>query len=481
MLIPDSVRVPVYRDNLIAGMAMYMVGPQVLRIIFRTFVVLVGFLILSGAINTSIIGSTGVLMRIAEDGVLTDWFRKPHHKFGTSYRIVNLVAGMQLFTIVASRGNVIALGEAYAFGVIWSFTFNSLAMLVLRWKYKGERGWKVPPNLRIGKREVPIGLISVFMVLLTTALVNLFTKSVATVSGILFATTFFIIFTVSERDNKRRRTTTELQMKEHFQLEHEDAVGREVLQIDPGCVVVTMRDANNPFALKWTLARTNTGDQDVVVLTARMVGAGGPLILSASDQLFSEYEQMLFTKAVSVAESFGKHISLLVVPAGDIFAALVQTANSLEAAAVVSGLSSKMSAHEQAYRVGQAWEALPEPKKQITFYVVSPNGEAESFNIWPHAPSLRADDVELVHRLWLNFRRDPEMQNLHHSDIVTHALTRLAAEYARDKQETLLGLRRRVQDGSPAARLGEAGNPVTQPGGEYAVRAPRADDQEGSS
>ena len=233
MLIPDAVRVPVYRDNLIAGLAMYMVGPQVLRIIFRVFVVLVGFLILSGAINTSIIGSTGVLMRIAEDGVLTDWFRKPHHKFGTSYRIVNLVVAMQLFTIVASRGNVIALGEAYAFGVIWSFTFNSLAMLVLRWKYKGERGWKVPPNIRIGKREIPVGLISVFMVLLTTAIVNLFTKSVATVSGILFATTFFIIFTFSERDNRRRRTTTELQMKEHFQLEHEDTVGREVLQIDP--------------------------------------------------------------------------------------------------------------------------------------------------------------------------------------------------------------------------------------------------------
>jgi hypothetical protein len=43
MLIPDAVRVPVYRDNLIAGLAMYMVGPQVLRIIFRVFVVLVGF------------------------------------------------------------------------------------------------------------------------------------------------------------------------------------------------------------------------------------------------------------------------------------------------------------------------------------------------------------------------------------------------------------------------------------------------------
>ena len=93
MLIPDAVRVPIYRDNIISGMAMYMVGPQVLsRIIFRAFVVVVGFLIFSGAINTSMVGSTGVLNRVAEDGVLTDWFRKPHRRFGTTYRVVNLVA-----------------------------------------------------------------------------------------------------------------------------------------------------------------------------------------------------------------------------------------------------------------------------------------------------------------------------------------------------------------------------------------------------
>ena len=183
MLIPDYPRTHVYQDNLIAGLAMYMVGPEVLRIVFRVFVVIVGFLILSGAINTSIIGSTGVLMRVAEDGVLTDWFRRPHPKFGTSYRIVNMVAGFQLFTIIVTWGNVITLGEAYAFGVIWSFTFNSLAMLVLRWKYKGERGWKVPPNLRIGTREIPIGLISVFLALFSIAVVNLFTKSIATESG----------------------------------------------------------------------------------------------------------------------------------------------------------------------------------------------------------------------------------------------------------------------------------------------------------
>ena len=472
MLIPDSVRVPVYADNLIAGLAMYMAGPQILRIVFRVFVVIVGFLILSGAINTSIIGSTGVLMRVAEDGVLTDWFRKPNRRFGTSYRIVNLVAVMQLLTILFSRGRVLVLGEAYAFGVIWSFTFNSLAMLVLRWKYKGERGWKVPPNLRFGNTEVPLGLISVFMVLLSTAIVNLFTKSIATVSGIAFAIVFFIVFSISERQNKRRHALTDRQMREHFQLQHEDTIGREVLQIRPGGVMVTMRDAANPFALKWALARTDTEELDVVVLTARMVGAGGPEYLDTSEQSFSEHEQMLFTKAVSIAESFGKHINLLVVPAADIFATLVQTANALEASMVVSGISSKMTAQEQAYYVGQAWEVLPEPKRQFTFYVVMEDGSAQSYHIGPHAPHLQPDDVQLVHRLWLNFRRDPALDGLHHSDIVTYALTRLASEYARDKQETLKGLKRSTTK-EPAAVRSFTNPGAAREANDYKVLAPK--------
>jgi amino acid transporter len=474
MIIPDDVRVHVYRDNLIAGMAMNMVGPQVLKIAFRFFVVLVGFLILGGAVNTAIVGSTGVLMRIAEDGVLTDWFRKPQRKYGTSYRIINLVAGMQLIVIVLTRGNVLVIGEAYAFGVIWSFTFNALAMLVLRWKFQGERGSKVPLNLRIGKTEIPIGLMSVFLALFTTAVVNLLTKSVATISGVIFAASFFLIFTLSERVNKRRHDLTTLQMKEHFQLEHQDNVGREALEIRPGAVVVTMRDSAAPFALKWALTHTNTDDQDLVVLAARMMGAGGPEYVSASEQLFSEHEQMLFTKAVSVAESFGKHISLLVVPAGDIFSALVQTANSLDAAAVVSGLSTKLTAEEQAYHVGQAWEALPEPKRQFTFYIVKPDGASLSFHIGPHAPAIEPHEVQLVHRLWLNLRSAPAMENLHHSDILSYALTRMASEFARDKEGTLRDLQECIEKSHHRHGLGGLRyEELDEVGPGYAIQAPR--------
>ncbi len=454
MLIPEWERTHIYQNNLIAGLAMYMVGPAFWRIAFRIFVVVVGFLILSGAINTSMIGSTGVLMRVAEDGVLTDWFRKPHPKFGTSYRIVNLVFGLQMFTIIVTRGNVITLGEAYAFGVIWSFTFNSLAMLVLRWKYHGERGWKVPPNIRIGKVELPVGLFSVFLVLLSTAVVNLFTKSIATVSGIAFAAVFFVIFSISERQNLRKHALTARQMKDHFQLEHQDTISRESVAVRPGAVMVTMRDVANPIALKWVLTRTKTEDRDVVVISVRMMGAGGPEYLSAEDQSFSEHEQMLFTKAVSVAESFGKKVSLLVVPAGDVFAALVQGANSLEVDSVVSGQSTSMTAEDQAFHLGQAWEALPEPKRQFNFYVVGANGETKVFYIGPHAPALGPDDVQLVHRLWLNMRRDPSVQDLHHSDIITYALTRLAGQYAREKAEILRDLRNYRAAESPNLRIG---------------------------
>src|ERR1035437_2847132 len=88
MLIPDSAR-PQYLDNLIGGLSMYLIGPGPLRMLFHGFVVLVCTLILSGAVNTALIGSKRVLNRVAEDGVLPEWFRHPPKTFGTTSRLIN--------------------------------------------------------------------------------------------------------------------------------------------------------------------------------------------------------------------------------------------------------------------------------------------------------------------------------------------------------------------------------------------------------
>ena len=134
LLIPDEVRMSRYADNLIGGLAMSVVGPLWLRLLLNAFVVFVGFLILSGAVNTAIIGSNGVLNRVAEDGVVPDWLQKPHPRYGTTYRMLALILVLQVITILASRGDVIVLGEAYAFGVVWSFVFMTASMLVLRFR-----------------------------------------------------------------------------------------------------------------------------------------------------------------------------------------------------------------------------------------------------------------------------------------------------------------------------------------------------------
>src|SRR5262249_16983274 len=139
-----------------------------------------------------------------EDRVMPDWFLKPHPKYGTTSRILYLIVGLQLAVIIASRGDVTLLGEAYAFGVVWSFVFKALAMVVLRFRDKSPREFKVPVNVQVGKYEIPIGLGGIFLILLTAAVLNLFTKELATIGGLAFTSVFLTIFMVSEHYHRKR-------------------------------------------------------------------------------------------------------------------------------------------------------------------------------------------------------------------------------------------------------------------------------------
>jgi hypothetical protein len=287
----------------------------------------------------------------------------------------------------------------------------------------------------------------------------LFTKSLATIAGVAFTAGFFLIFLVSERVNRHKHALVEERMKEHFQLLHSDKVERAGLGIRPGNLLVTVRDYNTLTHLKWVLERTDEKEQDIVVMSARISQFGAAAYDLSTEQIFSEYEQTLFTRAVSIAEGFGKHISLLVVPARDVWSAIVQTAINLESSAIVAGLSSKMTAQEQAFALGRAWETTEGPKQQFVLQVVNPNMHVDTFRIGPHTPTMKTEDVHLVHRLWLNITREPGLDKLHHHDILTEALTRFARDFSgRDREDILGQLRRSTGQTVTSRPVGEQGD-----------------------
>ncbi len=396
MLIPDAVRAK-YQDNMIAGLVLNLIGPPWFKLGFNIFVVIVGVLILSGAVNTSLIGVNGVLNRVAEDGVLLDWFRKPHRRYGTTYRILNLMALLQIATIIVSRGNVILLGEAYAFGVVWSFALKALGVLVLRYQ-RHDQEYKFPLNFKAAGLEIPVGLAATTAILFMVAIANLFTKKIATIYGVSFTIVLYTLFLISERVNagKKHAQRTEL---EKFNLEHQPQIGPETLKARPGCVLVAVRDPRRLWHLGRVLEKTNMRRHDVVVMTVRQVSTGAAEYDLREDQIFGEYEQELFSHVVALAEKQGKTVELLVVPAVDPFDAMVQAATSLQASRLVVGVSARMASEELARRIGLAWERLPEPRHAFSLEITSPDRESAFVNLGPHPPRLWPEDVDLLHKL----------------------------------------------------------------------------------
>ncbi len=429
MIIPDAERSK-YFDNLIGGLSMFLNGPFALKLAFHAFVVLVGVLILSGAVNTAIIGSNGVLNRVAEDGVLPPWFRQPHPKYGTTTHIINLIVVLQLITITLSRGDVNMLGEAYAFGVIWSFAMKGLAVVVLRFRYPNVQRWQVPFNIRLGNVQWPLGLMAITTILFLLAGINLFTKKAATISGGVFTVVFFVVFTISERKYKPKKakqenpsqSSFEESEEEQFQLQVRENLSPKSLQVRPGNILVAVNDPDDLRHLQETLAETDPRQQDIVVLSVNVGCPDTDANLDQPERVIDACETKVFSKVVYAAEKAGKPVALMAVPGQDVYSLIFQAAQRLRSARIVVSFSSKISFEEQEQKITEAWQRLPEPRLNIPLDVVG--NEDQPFirvDLGTHMSRLSAADQELARRLWWELKEEAGV-NCRQNEVVGIAL-----------------------------------------------------------
>src|SRR5207237_8744867 len=179
-----------------------------------------------------------------------------------------------------------------------------------------DHDYQTPLNFHAGGREWPVGLFLTTLVLFLVAMANLFSKQIATISGIGFTLLLFAVFTISSRLNAKARKETK-QGLEQFNLDvrPEISAGSGAIHARPGSILVAVRNYNRMEHLHNVLQKTNLRRHDIVVMTVRPISTGAGEYDLAENQLFTDDEGELFTRVVALAEKEGKTVDLLVVPA----------------------------------------------------------------------------------------------------------------------------------------------------------------------
>ena len=94
---------------------------------------------------------------------------------------------------------------------------------------------------------------------------------------------------------------------------------------------------------------------------------------------------------------------------------------------------------EQAREIGNAWERMPEPRPRVTLEVLTPTGHEEVFYLGPHAPRLTPKEIDLLHKVWLEFSEKLPNEELHHHDVVHFALNLITRAMHTDQADDILG------------------------------------------
>ena len=133
-------------------------------------VVLTATTLLLFAANTAIIGGYHVFLALANQGFLPRLVLRRNRTFGTPHVAILITTIVPIAVITAASGQMVLLGDMYAFGLLGAFVLSSVGLDVVRWRLH-RRG----PVFYVGV------LTSAMVIVAWT--VNLFAKPLATWFG----------------------------------------------------------------------------------------------------------------------------------------------------------------------------------------------------------------------------------------------------------------------------------------------------------
>ena len=194
------------------------------------------------------------------------------------------------------------------------------------------------------------------------------TKTVATKWGVVFTVIFFIVFALSERLWRHRRSAGH--QLEKFNVDYTSELDPVRLGLGKRpCKIVPVRDPKNLTHLDRALQEAEHEAIDLIVPTVKVERG---LAADGDNPHFTPEEQTIFTAVVNLAEAHGKSVIPLVITSNDALFAIARTAQELGAHEVIIGRSAKFSPDFQAESFALRWgQVEPDASREIVVRVVS--------------------------------------------------------------------------------------------------------------
>ena len=442
---PDSA---VWTEAPLVGVAVSLAGPAWIRAAAAVAVAIAAFIVLVPASRGAIADAEQIVRRLASEGSVPNALAEPHPRVGTFARAVDVAAGSAVAILLASGGRVEWLARAYGFAVGASLLVKIASLVRLRKTRPQPKPFTTSVNWQVGSREVPIGLMftgGLVALALIAALVVGDAPSIAALGLLLvLAVTISPVRREEERSAETDATDIELLPSVHALVGEAD--------VRPGNMLVPVR---NPHAVSHvTAAIRSSGDRDVVVMTARLIGIDTDDEDSASHGELSPSERRLFAKIVALGEHHGRPIKLMIVPAHNVFDAVAATAIRLRSSDIFVGESATLTAADQARLVGEAWEEAVKPEGlDCRLVIYHHSGRTDTYHLGAHPPALGPGDLDLIHRVWLDAKKAIGPY-VHHHDVVRAALTQMEQQLSGPQRDEALAAIRRVA--RPADELASA-------------------------